>query len=154
MLPFRIPLILILLFPIAEIFAFVEIGSRIGGWQTVLWVIGTAIVGVMMLQLHGIATIRRVQASLMRGEFPARAMLDGALLFLSAILLIIPGFISDGLAILLMLPPVRWLLARMIMRRAVPFPPGHDPHFRRSDTIEGEYQREDEREEKNYLDRK
>lgn len=154
MLPFRIPLILILLFPIAEIFAFVEIGSRIGGWQTVLWVIGTGIVGVLMLQLHGIATIRRVQASLMRGEFPARAMLDGALLFLSAILLIIPGFISDGLAILLMLPPVRWLLARMIMRRAVPFPQGHEPHFRRSDTIEGEYQREDEREEKNYLDRK
>jgi UPF0716 protein FxsA len=107
-----------------------------------------------MLQLHGIATIRRVQASLMRGEFPARAMLDGALLFLSAILLIIPGFISDGLAILLMLPPVRWLLARMVMRRAVPFPQGHDPQFRRSDTIEGEYQREDEREEKNYLDRK
>lgn len=154
MLPFRIPLILILLFPIAEIFAFVEIGSRIGGWQTVLWVIGAGIVGVLMLQLHGIATIRRVQASLMRGEFPARAMLDGALLFLSAILLIIPGFISDGLAILLMLPPVRWLLARMIMRRAVPFPQGHEPHFRRSDTIEGEYQREDEREEKNYLDRK
>lgn len=154
MLPFRIPLIFILLFPIAEIFAFVEIGSRIGGWQTVLWAISAAIAGVMMLQLHGIATIRRVQASMMRGELPARAIFDGALLFLSAILFIIPGFISDAIAILLLLPPVRWLLARMVMRRAVPFPQGHDPHFRRSDTIEGEYQREDEAEQKNFLDRK
>jgi UPF0716 protein FxsA len=91
---------------------------------------------------------------MMRGELPARAIFDGALLFLSAILLIIPGFISDGLAILLMLPPVRWLLARVVLRRAVPFPQGHDPHFRRSDTIEGEYQREDEAEQKNFLDRK
>jgi UPF0716 protein FxsA len=154
MFPFRIPLILILLFPIAEIFAFVEIGSRIGGWQTVLWVIAAAAAGVMLLQLHGINTIRRVQASMMRGELPARAIFDGALLFLSAILLIIPGFISDAIAIMLMLPPVRWLLARMVMRRAVPFPQGHDPHYRRSDTLEGEFRREDDREEKNFLDRK
>lgn len=152
--PFRIPLVLILLFPIAEIFAFVEIGSRIGGWQTVLWVIGAAVAGMWLLRLHGVATMRRVQASMMRGELPARAMFDGALLFLSALLFIIPGFISDAIALLLLLPPVRWLLLRAVMSRAVPFPQGHDPHFRRRDSIEGEFQREDEREEKNYLDRK
>ena len=76
MLPFRIPLFLILLFPIAEIFAFVEIGSRIGGWQTVLWVIIAAIAGVLLLRLHGVATLRRVQAAMMQGELPARAMFD------------------------------------------------------------------------------
>ena len=153
MLPFRIPLLLILLFPIAEIFAFVEIGSLIGGWQTVLWVISAAFVGVWMLRLHGIATIRRVQTAMMNGELPARAMFDGALLFLSAILLIIPGFISDAIAILLLLPPVRWLLLRTVIRRAIPFPQGHEPNFRRADTIEGEFRREDERDERNYLDR-
>ena len=146
MFPFRIPLFLILLFPIAEIFAFVEIGSRIGGWQTVLWVIIAAVVGVMLLRLHGIATMRRIQTSMMRGELPARAMFDGALLFVSAILLIIPGFISDALAILLMLPPVRWLLARLIMRRAVVFSQGFTPRQPYDTTIEGEYQREDEME--------
>ncbi|HEY0721543.1 MAG TPA: FxsA family protein [Gammaproteobacteria bacterium] len=154
MLPFRIPLFLILLFPIAEIFAFVEIGGLIGGWQTVLWVILAAMAGGMLLRLHGIATMRRVQSAMMRGELPARAMFDGALLFFAAILLIIPGFISDAIALLLLLPPTRWLLLRMMMRRVMPFPPGHEPNFRRPDTIEGEYRREDEQEEKSYLDKK
>lgn len=154
MLPFRIPLILILLFPIAEIFAFAEIGALIGGVQTVLWVIIAAIAGVILLRLHGIATMRRVQAAMMQGELPAREMFDGAVLFLAAILLIIPGFISDAIALLLFLPPVRWLLLRMVIHQTMPFPQGHDPHFRRSDTIEGEFQREEEREEKNFLDRK
>ena len=123
------------------------------GLVTVLWVIGAAVVGMWMLRLHGVATMRRMQTAIMNGELPARAMFDGALLFLSAILLIIPGFISDALAILLLLPPVRWLLLRMMIRRVVPFPQGHDPHFRRSDTLEGEFQREDERDERKYLDR-
>ncbi len=142
--PFRIPLFLILLFPIAEIFAFAEIGAWIGGWQTVAWVIVAAFVGMSLLRLHGVATLRRVQASLLRGELPARAMLDGMLLFLAAILLIIPGFISDAIALLLLLPPVRWGLLRVMMRHAIPFPQGHEPHYRRSDTIEGEYRREDD----------
>lgn len=153
MLPFRIPLIFILLFPIAEIFAFAEIGARIGGWLTVLWVLAAAVAGVLLLQFHGIATMRRVQEAMMHGELPARAMFDGALLFIAAILLIIPGFISDAIALLLLLPPIRWLLLRAVMRRAMPFPPGHEPQFRRSDTIEGEFQREEEEKER-FLDRK
>jgi len=144
MFPFRIPLTLILLFPIAEIFAFVEIGRLLGGWLTVLWVIFSAVAGFTLLRFHGLMAMRRMQASILGGELPARTMFNSALMFLSAILLIIPGFISDALALLLMLPPVRWLLVRLMMRRMVPFPQGHDPHFRRSDTIEGEYRREDD----------
>lgn len=144
MFPFRIPLILMLLLPIAEIYAFVEIGGLLGGWLTVLWVIASALAGVVLLKWHGIATIRRVQASMMQGELPARAMFDGALLFFSAVLLIIPGFITDALGLLLLLPPVRWLLLHALMRRAIPFPQGHDPRYRRSDTIEGEFRREEE----------
>lgn len=144
MFPFRIPLFLILLFVIAEIFAFAEIGALIGGVLTVLWVIAAALAGVVLLQAHGIATMRRVQEAMMRGELPAQAMFDGLLLFIAAILLIIPGFIGDAIALLLLLPPVRRLLLHTLLRRAMPFPQGHEPHFRRSDTIEGEYRREDD----------
>ncbi len=141
MFPFRIPLILILLFPVAEIYAFVEIGKLLGGWQTALWVIFSAVAGIMLLRVHGIAAMRRIQAAMLNGEPPARTMFDSALLFLSAILFIIPGFISDAIALLLMLPPVRWLVVRLMMRRAVPFSQGH---VHRSGTIEGEFRHEDD----------
>lgn len=155
MFPFRLPVLLILLFPIAEIYTFVEIGGRLGGWQTVAWVIASAVVGMVLLRLHGITTMHRVQAAMRNGELPARAMFDGALLFFSAVLLIIPGFISDAMALLLLLPPLRWLLMRAVMRRIVPFPQGHSPHYRRDDTIEGEFRREnDEQGDSGRLDRK
>src|SRR5512143_1750508 len=114
MFPFRIPLILILLFPIAEIYAFVEIGRLLWCWQTVLWVIFSAIVGFMLLRFHGLSAMQRIQASMLRGELPARTMFDSLLLFFSAILFIIPGFISDAIGLLLMLPPVRWVLVRLM----------------------------------------
>lgn len=155
MLPFRIPFFIFVALPIAEIYVFVEVGSLIGAGWTVLWVVVAALVGVVLLRLHGIATLQRVQAAMMRGELPARAMFDGALLFFSAVLLIIPGFITDLLGLLLLLPPVRWLLLRGVIRRAAPFPPGHQPDFRRPDTIEGEFRREDdERDGVDHLERK
>lgn len=152
MLPFRIPGLLLLLLPIAEIYAFIEVGGRIGAGWTLLWVVASAVMGVWLLRWHGMSTMQRVQAAMLRGELPARAMLDGTLLFFSAVLLIIPGFITDLLGLLLLLPPLRWLLLRRFARRFAPFPPGHEPHFRRSDTIEGEFQREDERTERSRLE--
>lgn len=92
-------------------FTFVAwVGDRIGAFSTLLAMIGSALVGAAIARHQGMGVIARVQESMAKGEFPAQAMLDGACLLLAAFLLVLPGFLSDILGVLLLLPPVRLLM--------------------------------------------
>lgn len=110
-------LLLVLGLPIAEIAGFVEIGGRIGVVATLAWVFLAAIAGVTVIRLQGLAIALQVRAALARDELPARALFDGACVTLAGFLLLLPGFVSDAVAVLLLLPPLRGLLFRVIARR-------------------------------------
>lgn len=112
-------LILLLLFglPIAEIVGFVEIGGRIGVLATLAWLFLAGLAGVAVIRLQGLATALELRAALARDELPARALFNGACVVAAGLLLLLPGFVSDGFALLLLLPPTRGLLFLMLARR-------------------------------------
>lgn len=147
LMPLRRLLLLLLLLPLLEIYVLIQVGGAIGGLFTVLLVILMAILGLLTLRLQGVATAFRARAALARGELPGSALLQGLWFLLAGVLLLIPGFITDGIALLLFLAPVRRALGRFLIGsvlaplRRGPRPPP-DTNGRR--TIEGEFTRRDE----------
>jgi UPF0716 protein FxsA len=99
--------------PFLEIAGFVWIGGKLGVALTLLWVIGAMAAGLMLLRRTGLQAVGRLRAALAEGREPGHTMLDAACFAAAAMLLIIPGFVSDALALILMLPATRhWLLRR------------------------------------------
>lgn len=105
-------LIFLVLFaiPFVEIALFIEIGGRIGLWNTLALVVLTALAGAWLLRMQGFCTLRRVRESLARNVFPAAELFDGLCLLIAGVLLLTPGFFTDALGLLLMIPPVRHLM--------------------------------------------
>ena len=101
--------------PIAEIALLIEVGGAIGVWPTLGAVVATAVFGTWMLRLQGLSTLARAQASLTQGAFPAREVFDGLCLVFAGALLLTPGFVTDGVGLLLMAPPFRAVLRRRIL---------------------------------------
>jgi UPF0716 protein FxsA len=96
----------------------IEVGSIIGPLATVGLVILTAICGVWLLRMEGIATLTRVQQKLQRGETPEAELLEGIMLLIGGALLLTPGFATDLLGFVCLLPGLRRPLARRIIRSA------------------------------------
>ena len=113
-----IPLFLLLL-PLLEIAGFVIVGREIGALATVGLVILSSVAGSLLLRHQGFGVMARVRAEMDAGHDPSRQLAHGAMIVLAAILLIIPGFITDILAILLLLPPVRDFAWRLLKNRIV-----------------------------------
>ena len=109
-------LILMLLVPIAEIATFVWVGSRIGVGMTLLLVVVGIVVGLWMVRMQGFATAGRVQAMIARGESPAQGMLEGLALLAAGVLFLVPGFLTDIAALLLLIPPLRRWVIRLYLR--------------------------------------
>lgn len=112
------PLLLILLLPILEIVGFIQVGDWIGAGPTIGLLALSAVVGVLLVRHQGLASLTRAQAAAARGEAPIGTVLDGFCAVLAGILLIIPGFLTDILGIVLLIRPLRrgigrWLLGRM-----------------------------------------
>jgi UPF0716 protein FxsA len=111
-------------------------------------VVLTAVIGAALARHQGLATLRRLQATLDRGEPPAIELLEGVLLLAGALLLLTPGFFTDALGFACLIPPVRQALALGLLRRmtvVTPAGPGAKPgRGHQPTTIEGEFHREDE----------
>lgn len=112
------PLLLILLLPILEIVGFIQVGDWIGAGPTIGLLALSAVVGVLLVRHQGLASLTRAQAAAARGEAPIGTVLDGFCAVLAGILLIIPGFLTDILGIVLLIGPLRrgigrWLLGRI-----------------------------------------
>ena len=103
----RILPLLILVLPLLEIAGFVIVGKQIGALATVGLVIASTIAGALLLRTQGLGVMRRVRAEMDAGQDPGRQLAHGAMLFLAAVLLVVPGFLTDIVALLLLLPPVR-----------------------------------------------
>ena len=112
-------LLLVLAFivvPIAELYVIIQVGEWIGVWPTLLLLLLDAIVGSWLLKHEGRAAWRRFNEALAERRIPAKEVADGFLVILGGALLIAPGFITDIVGILFLLPPTR-AVARRILRR-------------------------------------
>ena len=102
--------------PLAEIILFIEIGSRIGTWMTLLIVVLTAVCGASLAQREGLKTWWRLQEKLSQGRMPDEELLDGGLVLLAGALLLTPGFLTDVIAILLLYAKTRQGIKRWLWR--------------------------------------
>lgn len=112
-------LLLFLLFPLVELAVLIQVGGAIGVLPTILLVIGGAVLGGILLRVAGVATAWRARERLAQGELPEQEMLEGLLIAVGGGLLILPGFISDGLGLLCLLPITRRAMVNRLRRRAV-----------------------------------
>ena len=112
-------LLLILVFialPIAELYVIIQVGEAIGALPTIAILVADSIVGSLLLRTQGRGAWRRFRTALAEGRVPAREVLDGALVIFGGAFLITPGFITDVLGVLLLLPPTRALVRRALVR--------------------------------------
>ncbi|MGF1591866.1 MAG: FxsA family protein [Kiloniellaceae bacterium] len=145
--------------PLLEIAVFIEVGGAVGLWPTIAATIATALAGSLLLRTQGLAALARARAQMDRGELPAREMFEGVCLVLAGALLLVPGFVTDAIGLLLFVPPLRealrWLIARHLAAKAARGearifvdgvevdprrPGGAPPHRGRGGVIDGDYQ--------------
>jgi UPF0716 protein FxsA len=117
--------------PLIEIALFILVGQAIGLVPTLLGVLLAALAGAMVIRWQGVALLRDLQATLSRGQLPARKLADAMLVGLAGLLLLVPGFATDVAGILLLIPPVRGFIYRQLARRmtvvSAPAQPPADP---------------------------
>jgi UPF0716 protein FxsA len=108
---------LIPLLALAEIAVLILVGEAIGVFGTLALVLLGMLVGIGLLRHHGMTTLARMRADIAAGKMPARPLVDGAVGAAAALLLILPGFISDALGIALLIPTVRGAIWRLLAAR-------------------------------------
>lgn len=158
----RFFLLLFIAMPVIELWVLIAVGRQIGALATIGLVILTAVFGLALLRQQGLRTLFRGRARLEQGELPAQEMVEGMLLALCGALLLVPGFVTDVMALAALLPVVRRGLAKALLgrglvaggRSAFFFHTRRPGDFRRQptdDSIDAEYWREEE--ERKSLDR-
>ena len=107
-------LLLIISIPIIEIYLFIKIGNYIGAFNTISLIFITAIIGVWYARYEGFNTLRSAMLQLTKNEMPVYEIISGAALAFAALLLILPGFATDFLGLLIIFPPTRRLLLKKV----------------------------------------
>lgn len=132
----------LLLLPIVEIALFIKAGQLFGLLPTLGLVLAAALGGGLLLRHQGLAVLNQLRSNVNSGRMPARSVFDAMVIGLAAVLLVLPGFLSDAVAILLLLPPVRSLIYQRLASRVVVAATGHaprapdQPRVSRPDTID------------------
>ena len=111
-------LVLLIGIPLLEIAVFVEVGSEIGAVPTILLTVLTALAGTVMLRLQGVSLLMKIRSEMDAGRVPGSDLVQGALIVVASILLLIPGFVTDAVGLLLFVPPLRTALANLAIRNA------------------------------------
>ena len=110
-------LLTIILVPIIEIYLFIKIGSQIGAFNTISLIFITAIIGVIYARYEGLNTLRSAFTQLIRNELPAYEIISGAAIAFASLLLIVPGFATDLIGFLLILPLTRKLFFGKFLKK-------------------------------------
>ncbi|MCB1861639.1 MAG: FxsA family protein [Gammaproteobacteria bacterium] len=147
------PLFLLLLLfvgiPLTELYFLIQVGAEIGAIPTITLTVFTAVLGGMMVRVQGFSTLLRVRDALSREEMPALEILEGAVLLVTGVMLLLPGFITDAIGFILLIPPIRrallvyFLQHSGILQRQPPF---RQPEQNKENTrvIEGEFRQVDD----------
>ncbi len=127
-------LLAVILIPIVEIYLFIKIGSQIGAFTTIFLVFFTAVVGVYYARYEGINTLRSGMTQIIKNQIPAHELISGAAIAFAAILLIIPGFATDLIGFLLIIPITRKLILGRLNKKF------ENKETKKSNFIEGEFE--------------
>jgi len=112
--------LLFVVVPIIELFVIIQVGEAIGVLPTIALLVADALLGSMLMRSQGRIAWGRFNAALAEGRIPHREVLDGALVIFGGALLLTPGFVTDVLGIILLLPPTRVLVRGLVARRLLP----------------------------------
>jgi UPF0716 protein FxsA len=148
--------LLFAILPIVEIAILINVGEQIGGWYTLAIVILTAFAGAHLVRQQGLSTLMQAQQKMQAGTMPGQEMAEGLLLVIAGVLLVTPGFVTDGIGFLLSLPMTRPLIAKGIVKNLSlkVVNPSFNSNFAQhhqqpnstsqsDDIIEGEFERKD-----------
>jgi UPF0716 protein FxsA len=114
-----VPLLLVLLFivvPIAELYVIIQIGQLIGIWPTLALLLADALLGSFLLKHQGRGAWTRFNQALTERRFPGKEVVDGLLIVIGGTLLLTPGFLTDIFGLLLLIPPTRAIVRRLLRR--------------------------------------
>ena len=114
-----VALIIFITVPLLEMLVLFEVADRIGGIQTLLMVVLTAVIGVQVLKQQGFSTLLRANDRIRRGQLPAREIIEGMLLAAAGAMLLTPGFLTDTVGFLCLTGPVRRRLAGRLLAAGV-----------------------------------
>ncbi len=143
---FRNLLLLFLIVPIIEIYLLIQVGGLIGVFPTILLVIFTAVLGAVLLRSQGFATLGRIQATMGRGEVPAIELMEGAMLLFGGALLLTPGFFTDVIGFVCLVPQLRKQVVLWVIKRGVVGTVGGAaPQKQGPQTLDGEFWRDDDK---------
>ena len=109
-------LILIITIPVIEIYLFIKIGSKIGAFTTISLIFFTAFVGVLYARYEGFNTLKSAMSQIIKNELPIYEIVSGAALAFAAFLLILPGFATDTLGLIIIFPPTRKFLLKNVSK--------------------------------------
>jgi UPF0716 protein FxsA len=151
-------LIIFIVIPVAEIYVLIEVGGIIGAVPTVFMVVFTAVLGALLLRQQGFYTLRKVQEDMQKGILPAVALVEGLILLVGGAMLLTPGFITDFIGFMMLVPPLRRAVAVHLINSQL-FPHGRGPgpgpmggsssgpgerKTHKPNIIEGEFHRDDD----------
>ena len=131
-------LLLLISIPLIEIYLFIKIGSYIGAFNTVSFILITAIVGIIYARYEGFNTLRSGMSQLIKNEIPIYEIISGAALTFAALLLILPGFATDLMGLILIFPPTRKLILKNFSKKNT------SKTQKKKDYIDGEFEDKDE----------
>ncbi len=139
--------VLFLIIPIIEVYVLIKVGGIIGAGWTILLVVLTAVIGVNLLRQQGLSTLMRANRVMSQGQIPAMEMMEGLFLAVGGALLITPGFFTDAIGFICLLPFTRRRIIRYLLLNST-IKASYSVHQKNqsqqdSHTIEGEYHRED-----------
>ena len=127
-------LLLLVIVPIIEIYLFIKVGLYIGAFNTILLILLTAIIGIMYARYEGFNTLRSGMSQLIKNQMPVYEIISGAVLAFAALLLILPGFATDLIGLLLIFPPTRKLFFKKVSNNY------SDKNNKKQDFINGKFE--------------
>ena len=126
-------LLLLIGIPVVEIYLFIKLGSQIGAFNTILLIFVTAFFGIVYARYEGFNTLQSGMSQMVKNELPVYEIISGAALAFAALLLILPGFATDFIGILIIFPPTRKLIFKKVSNKQKPI-------NKKQDFINGEFE--------------
>ncbi|MCY3661892.1 MAG: FxsA family protein [bacterium] len=114
---FIILLLALLGIPVAEIFFIIRVARDLGIPETIGLLVAVSLVGAWLVRRSGLGVLRQIQERLARGEIPGKELVDGLLILVGGLLMLTPGFLTDAVGLLLLIPPTRLALRALLIRR-------------------------------------
>ena len=114
---FIVLLLALLGIPVAEIFFIIRVARDLGIPETIGLLVAVSIVGAWLVRRSGLGVLRQIQERLARGEIPGKELVDGLLILVGGLLMLTPGFLTDAVGLLLLIPPTRLALRALLIRR-------------------------------------